>query len=348
MFGNTCNYTGQCPHLATSETPCITGNGTDAYIDFGSALFPASADFEVSFLFYLPTIDTTARTLLAQYTGAGAGRMEIRYHTTANQIAFRIGDVSQISLSNAAYVGWNRLTLTRVGNDYTMTCQNFGNRSMARGTANVATALLTSRNTWGLMQTAANVPNEGAIADLFISTGGVTKYFHLQEGPGSGATNRTLYGWASDGSAVPTGSVVNGTVATLWGTNCPYAKDYGLDVGCRVASGVTIPKGSGATAADGNALTHSAGEWDNEVRNNRINWNPYSAALLNGLGMEVAYVGQAARESVSPNNTKFRRTQAGSDLKDDRFFTAIASRSGVAAPVGLSGADLSNAQIYVA
>jgi len=140
---------------------------------------------------------------------------------------------------------------------------------------------------------------------------------------------------------------VGGTVATINEVLNPYAKDDVLDRGGTIAAGIAVYKNN-TLDVDGNALTHAAGQWPggNLTRNNRLNFNPFSAAGQNGLGSETAYAAGTARESVAPNSTKFRRTNSTTDV-DDRFFTAIAGRVGYT-PTALSGSDLTSAQAYVA
>jgi hypothetical protein len=108
-----------------------------------------------------------------------------------------------------------------------------------------------------------------------------------------------------------------------------------VNYGGRIAAnGAFIPGNiTGNLAADGNAKTLSAGKFGNPF--SRINFNPFTAAELNGLGLATAYAVTNARQSVAPVDTKFRRTKADGD---DRFFTANPA---------LTGADKTKAEAYV-
>lgn len=66
----------------------------------------------------------------------------------------------------------------------------------------------------------------------------------------------------------------------------------------------------------GNPKTLDAGKFGNPF--SRLNFDPFSAAELGGLGLEADYAVSDARQPLAPVDTKFRRSQAAGD---DRFST---------------------------
>jgi hypothetical protein len=356
-YGNPIHYTGQCRHVATTESACVAGNAASTndasavHLNANQALLPPSANFTLRFAAKLSTV---AGCVFGQYTTlGGVGRMRLQQEGTGS-VSLTIGATTVISFSGVISVPagtWQWIELERVGNDWTLTIEvpSLGMKAIGTGSnsnaiQNVNTCLLCA---WDTYDTSRTLTGNGTIAYLSVETGGVTKIWPLQEGAGDAGTNRTYYGRASDDSAVTAFTAVNGTPATINGGVCTLAPDDIVRNGGRIVDAISICK-NGSVAGDGNALTHDAGEWvgGNVTRVHRINHNPFSAALLNGCGVETAYAAGTARESVAPNSTKFRRTNSTDDI-DDRFFIAVASRAGVAAPTGLSGADLTNAQAYV-
>jgi hypothetical protein len=336
---NALTVTGQAPYPANVEVPCITGDGTDVYADLGSALIPATADFELSCWYYQSSsanIHTVVEqraspnnnifALAANFNGSvgSAGKLGL-FLSTSN------GILSSVDLTNNA---WHALRITRIGNDWTLYLNgaNVGTvtRSFSIGQTQDCHVLA------GLFNSSFSQFSSGRIADLRITTGGVTTYFPLQDGPGSSNTNRDLSYIKSDGTyGVVSNAIVNGTVSTIWGNRCPNARDWCTEYGGDIAANGAFLPGqiSGSLASDGTAKTLAAGKFGNPY--SRINFNPFTAAELNALGLETAYAVTTARQSVSPTDTKFRRTAADGD---DRFFTTAAA---------LTGTDKTNAEAYV-
>jgi hypothetical protein len=357
IYANPITYTGQCPHPATAEATCVTTEGTAVYLANSASLLPASADFTLSFWIRQPAV-TTSGPILAQFTTlGGATRFAI---TWSGGSAVNVQFASSTFVSSNASVAenlptgtWSKVTLVRSGSDWTLTHEIPAYRIKVVATASNATNILQVDTTllaaWNVENTSISsyAKVDSSISDLRITTGGVTKVWPLQDGPGDSNTNRTHQGYASDFSAVTDFTSVNGTVADINAVLNPYAADDILERGGTIAAGIAVWKNN-TTDVDGNALTHVAGEWPggNLTRNNRLNLNPFSAALLNGVGVETAYEAGDDREAVAVADTKFRRTNSTDDI-DDRFFVAVASRTGIAAPTGLSGDDLTDAQTYV-
>lgn len=169
------------------------------------------------------------------------------------------------------------------------------------------------------------------LSDLTLSDG--TQYT-MQEGPGSGNTNRTIYN--VNGSSNH-GTLTNGTVAAIWGTRLAgTAKDWCVLYGGRIgAAGEFIPgRVSGSLAADGNAKTLTAGKHGNPF--SRINLNPATAAEFNGRSIPTASaVAADINAAVTPAESAFRRTDTDGD---DRFLIYESA---------LTGSDLSNVENYV-
>jgi len=170
------------------------------------------------------------------------------------------------------------------------------------------------------------------LSDLTLSDG--TRYT-MQEGPGSGNTNRTIY---NVNGSTNHGTLTNGTVATIWGARLAgTAQDWCILYGGRIgAAGEFIPgRVSGSLAADGSAKTLVAGKFGNPF--SRLNLNPATAAELNGRSVPTAAaVAADINATITPSESAFRRTASSGD---DRFLIYDSA---------LSGADLTNVEGYVA
>jgi hypothetical protein len=343
VLGNTVNFTGQCPHYATSEPSCVTGNATDVNVNFGSALIPASADFLIELIFKADTGAGAVWPLISQHDNVAAGRWRIAHTATVMQFTIAAGVVATATTDITAG-NWYSVSLARVGNDYTLIVMKLGMpNSRVIGTGTSATALLTATNTRLLVDGTGTNFSADSIVDLKITTGGVTKTFPLQDGKGTDETNRDISWFGSDGSGgVIADAIVNGTVATIRGTTCPYAKDYAIASGAYInANNEVICAKSATLAADGTALNRPAGKHSSPW--SKLNRNPFSAAGLNGAvadtGVDVAEVVQ----DDSPVDSNYRRTKSNGD---DRYLIA-GTRSGYTL-TGLSGSEKANLERYVA
>jgi hypothetical protein len=152
-----------------------------------------------------------------------------------------------------------------------------------------------------------------------------TYLYPLQEGDGT-----TIYEVGSTGND---GTLTNATLVDAWANRTNVVKDHCIEYGGRVDSGIFVPGNLvGSNAANGSAKTLSAGKFGNPY--SRLNTNPFLAAELNGLGMETAYEVTDDRQSVSPTDTKFSRTDSDGD---DRFTTFSDA---------LTGSDLTDMESY--
>lgn len=317
--GNSLGVAGPVAHPATVEVPCITGDGTGVYVNLGAVI---TGDYDCTFQMYGVT-DAGQRTVFsigvsqAAFVTSGVPTMQL-YTAAATTTAVAFNE-------NA----WNTVRILRSSG----LCTIYVNGTPSNTVSDSGISGSTS-----LMQFAGTQFFAGRVCDLRIETGGVAKRFPLQEGPGTGSTNRDLYWVASDGtSGVVSGAVTNGTVATIWANRCPYAQDHFINYGGRVASGVAIPgRLTGSLAADGNALTHAAGKHGNPY--SRICPNTWSAPELVNIGStsSTKLAPTDAVQSTSPVDTKFRRTKTDGD---DRYF---------AVSTALTGSDKTNAEGYVA
>jgi hypothetical protein len=343
VLGNTAHYTGQVPHYATVEPPCITGDGTAVQANFGT--FSLTGDFTVSFYEKVSTHNPVKGEMFiggGTPYASGASYQGYFWRMQDDKINWSIdGEVqvfTPVAYSAWADTAWHKIVLTRVGTTYTVTIDGI-----------VAVTATGPSGTWTLrscLNTYSSYYLTGSMCDLQITHGGVTKTFPLQEGPGDAGTNRTLYGYASDGSAVTAGTLVNGTVSTIWANRCPYAKDYAVANGSRVSSGVTIPANPATgLAAEGSALNRAAGyPTIDSTRLDRLNWNPFTAAGLNPYAAETAAFPEDDRQLIAPVDTKFRRVDT-TNSRTDRHFIA-GNITGYTA-TGLTGSDLTNANAYV-
>jgi hypothetical protein len=194
--------------------PCLTGNGSDNYVDLGSALIPATADFEISLWYYHVTNDTTLRGIVSQYDGvSGSGRFSIEANIgAAGGLRFYCNSSSDLSITiaNALTAGaWHKITFTRVGNVFTGTCQALNGNTFT-GTQTLNVSILQISMWLGALVTGAFRYNNGRIAYLTVTTGGVTKEVPLTAGSGA---NLTLY---TDSVESTLTAAIKGTIAGVW------------------------------------------------------------------------------------------------------------------------------------
>lgn len=323
--GNALTATGRAAYHGCAETPCVAGNGSTVYVDLGSPLMPATGDYELSFWFF-HTSASDERPF---------GQDSFIFYINAQIVRARIfgayNIVSGTILSNDT---WNKITLNRTGDLHTMTVQtptaSYSYTYTGSGSNSVSA---NSRLLQGLATSTA-----GRVSDLRITTGGVTTYFPLQDGPGSSNTNRNLAYVKSDGTGgVISNAIVNGTVSTIWGNRVPgQVKDWCVENGGRIGAAGEYIAGliGSANAADGNAKTLSAGKHGNPF--SRVNLNPATAAEFNGRSVPTAgEVGDLINGTITPDDTGFNRVDTDGD---DRFLIYEDT---------LTGADLTNVENYV-
>lgn len=315
----------------TTEVPCMTGDGT-VYADFGGAFVPKSGDFELSLWAYVPSTATIAYTVILGQVDGGpwAQGFAIFYETGVWKVFYGIYTVHVTTITGLTLDAWNYIKIRKVGTTLFASSNNGTESSVA------CAASINSLDNTKLGYSNGGQWFPGRTCDLQILQSGATTYFPVQDGPGAGNTNRNIAWVKSDGTgAVITNAIIGGTVATLWANRCPYAKDWSVQYGGGIASGAFVAGRIGAgTDAAGNAKTLVAGKIGNPY--SRINFNVFGAPSLNNINAETAYAITTARQSVAPNDTKFRRTKTDGD---DRFFSTISS---------LTGSNLTNANAYVA
>lgn len=295
---------------ATTEVPCVTGDGAAVNVVLGDLSISITS---LSMMVKLASDDQVICTLqnsTATSISVVAGVLTFGASLTVSAISV---DGSTVSAATAGATlndnNWHRVVLTLSS----ISCSNV--------------KLLTNSSTFGSV----------SVCDVRF-VGSTTKTAPLQEGPGTGNTNRTIYIVCSDGtSSTVTNAITSGTVATIWGNRCPYVQDHFLNYGGRVASGVAIPGrlGSGAgTAADGLANTSAIGKRRNPYTAIMPNyWGAPSLANIGYTSSTRLYYGDAV-QSISPADTKYRRTASDGD---DRYFAVRAA---------LTGSDKTNAQTY--
>lgn len=339
-LGNTLQYQGNAPFPIRADTPCITGDGTAVYADLGSALIPATADFSIEVYYYHVANSAAARYLLSQRdTGDNIIGLLANFNGTSftgGVLCFYVDDNTTPSLttvSNLEAGNWHKITASRVSNLFTLTCTPIGS-APATGTFTRSITLHTANNSILLRNGPISVLyNDGRLADLQITTGGVTTTFPLQEGEG-----RDLGWWATDGTkGVLSGAIVGGTLANIWANLCPgLVKDHSILYGGGIdgVTGAFVP-GDPNSANDvaGNPKTLSAGKFGNP--HSRLQFNPFTVQEITAIGGESDYTAGDARQSVATTDTKFRRTAS---TGDDRFF---------ATEEALTGTDKTNAESYV-
>ena len=308
-LGNALGVTGPVKHPATTEVRCVTGDGSAVNIALADLSLSIT---QLSMLVKLVSDNQVIATLqnsTATAISVVAGVLTFGGSLTVSAISV---DGATVSAAAAGATlndnAWHRVILTMTS----ISCSNV--------------KLLTNSSTFGSVQ----------ISDVqFI--GSVTKYFPLQEGPGTSNTNRDVHWIGSDGtSGVISGAIVNGTVSTIWANYCPYARSHCIEHGGGVAvNGAFIPGriGSGLDAL-GNAKTLSAGKhgnpWSVLIR------NPWSAPELVNIGIPSGNrIGPSVDvQAASVVDTQFNRILS---TGSDRY---LAYRQ------ALTGADKTNTEGY--
>jgi len=332
--GNALTVSGRAAYHGCAEPPCVTGDGSSVRVELASQFIPLSADFELSVCAYFDTVYGSFEVLVGQVENVGAwlsafgicytGGAWIAFFGsyTANKITF-------VPNGNA----WNAIRIRKVGT--TLFCSINGGVESSTTCA----ATITAEQNTRLLMSAGGSHSNARIADFRITTGGVTTYIPLQDGPGSSNTNRDIAWVKSDGTGgIISSAIVNGTVSTIWGNRVPgNVEDWCVKYGGRIATNGAFVAGmlAGGNAADGSAKTLAAGKFGNPF--SRLNLNPATAAELNGRSVPTAAAaGADINATITPTDSAFRRTASDGD---DRILIYDAT---------LSGADLSNVEGYVA
>lgn len=320
VLGNALAHTGQVPHYATVDVPCVTGDGSAAYVDYGSRLIPATADFSLGFWYFHPSHTGAQRAILTQLNSiSSAGRFWLIANsrhgvgTTFGWLHLQING-SPTTFDNSIDCltpnSWHYITVTRVGSTITVTSQTVNGSLQSFSSTVAGLSIAQDRNTWSMRFDASTVNywNEGRLADFRITTGGVTRFFPLQDGIGTAGTNRNVSWIGSDGTGgTIANAIVGGTLANVWANRTNVARDWAIQYGGRTSTGVFIPGHiTGPNCVDGNPKTLLAGRNCNP--NSRPNSNPFSAAGLNGTGSSTAIAVGMGRRLVVPANTKFSRS----------------------------------------
>jgi len=340
--GNALGVVGPLKHPATTEVRCVTGNGSAAYVDLGSALIPTSVDFSLSIWYYHVTNNATRRIILAQGLPANNGALFLLGNVnggapTAGAAMLQIIGGTTVNINPCLTAGsWHYMQVTRVGSTFTLSVTPVaGSLLTSSGTMSptieVDDTFLLKRND------ATGYHNNGYVSDFRITTGGVTKTFPLQEGPGTANTNRDRYWIGSDGtSGVVSNADVNGTVASINANYCPYARDWCMENGGGIAANGAFIPGRIGTGLDalGNAKTLVAGE----------HGNPYSLLVRNPFSTpELVNIGIPSSNKIAPSVD----VQAAS-VVDTQFNRILADGTDryLAYQTALTGADKTNTEGY--
>lgn len=207
------NNIGYTSSIKLEEVPCITGNGSDAYVDLGSPLIPASGDFSVSFWYKIKGLQYS----LAFSQGT----------TYANNILVweSPNNVFQVYFNSTAYQGstsfttgtWVYVTLTRVGSGFTLVINGTTELTFSNS------ALVGQSNTQ-LFKLWDGTYGGSSLSDFRVNAGGTTKYFPLTEGAG-----RDLAYLQGGSFFVLSNAIIGGSTSSIWANKTPgsFAVAYG-------------------------------------------------------------------------------------------------------------------------
>lgn len=256
--GNALTHSGKSPYPATVDVPCITGDRSSVYVNLGAGLINGSNDYVIEFTYFHNRFVNAMQRIFDIRNNAGTQVQGMLADATLplgySAGSLVLGGVAQaIAIPNSLTdQNWHRITIQRTGNAVTTTCLNLHTGTSVVSSPITPDNFTTSEFMYWLAAynlngtpTIAN-PSQGRIADLRITTGGVTKHFPLQDGPGSSNTNRNIAWVASDGtSGVISNAIVNGTVANIWANRVPgFVRDHCIEYGGRISTGnaLTVPE----------------------------------------------------------------------------------------------------------
>jgi len=282
-------------------------NGTSDYVRLDSAITTGTT-FSIAAWVYLPS--STSFSFIINNTGATIGLI---YRNGSNKFSYYFSSSDHLS-DTALPSGWVHVVFSVSSGTGT-----FYVDGTADGTvASVPTADL--QDVGG--KAAGGASFSGPMYDIRVYSDALssTEAQYLASngasGDDPGTDNLTLH-LKFDGDA--TDSSASGNDGTLNGPSFAF-------VGADPSAGTVYLGGEPSPSRVANKLGNV---------NSEIDTNPYTAAELNALGAETDYALTDTRQDVSPNDTKFRRTDTDGD---DRFFTV---------DTALTGANKTDAEAYV-
>lgn len=234
--------TGPLAKLATAEVRCVTGDGSAVRVNVGSAGLSGSSDYSYSLYVYhvnngnpqrlVDLRDNSSnRTVLYLDTNAAWG-----YSAGSVNIELDGGNVAVSSAITTAT--WHYIYVASVSGTVTVSVKNLTTGTTvtnSRASAHnfgptTAGYLLGAYNNVGVVTSANQCAS--TISLFSVTQNGVTRFFPLQEGPGTANTNRNVHWVGSDGAGgVISNAIVNGTVSTMWANYCPFARDWCVENG---------------------------------------------------------------------------------------------------------------------
>lgn len=234
-IGTTPQFTGRCPYYGLAKGPAWQGDGSTVYVDLGSPIIPATADFELEFAVYLTGfVSSTYEGLFSQVNGGDAGRFDINH--SEDKIRFTDAGGPKISLLARLY-DWNKVVFSRTGNTVHLEV-NSATSSFNLNATSLQQFNSILLNRWGLNYSDATI---GAIK---ISTGGLTTTYSPIEGTRNVAVTR------SDGTyAIITSAVKNGVDANLYTLGNGYWKLPEIENGSYWSGTTLYPASPGASVA---------------------------------------------------------------------------------------------------
>ena len=214
--GNPLQFAGEVPYNGLAkQSNCLTFNGTNQYVQYDSALIPATSNFEIELQLKLSTV-SGVRTFVSQYTGGVQGRF--RFGVNANVLNLFIGGTGAVSFNGSINlsvgVAYN-IKLRRTGTTFAMYVNDVLDES---ATSSIA------------VQQSANTTIGVGAGSLFISS--EVDYFKIKDSSG----NDIIYNTFSEGAGnLVTDVSGNGNIGTL--VNSPTwskqdAFHYNLAYGC--------------------------------------------------------------------------------------------------------------------
>lgn len=313
-LGNALGNTGLSPYPVAIDTPCVTLDGINDYVNLGDvSTSPTTISVVVKLVSDNQEIMTLQNSTATAVTVV-AGVLTFGGSLTVSAISV---DGAVVSAATAGALlndnEWHALLLTLTA----ISCSALRIGTDGSGFGNIS------------------------VCELELTASGATKTFPFQEGAGTAVDNVKVYWYKTDGTYGAVASALVGvTVASAWANRCPgYVRDHAFEYGGRLdALGAFCPLVPGtALCADGEAATLSAGKRGNPY--SQMIPSPFDAAELNKFGFTSATRISATEtfdDASSIADTGFGRI--GADGIDREFL----------ADEALTGADLAAAQAYIA
>ena len=311
--GNGLQFANAAPHPAVVDSPVITFNGVDEFVDFGQ--IDLAGDYEV-------TVVAKHPPQITNWLGHNSFGNHSAYWNAGTSLVWKVQYTNHIfTWPDERYDEWLTYVITKTGSDVSVT------RDGVPATENPLSAPeAVFYQVYGKERA-----NHGAsqIAELKIVDAGTTVFHHtMQEGAGN-----IIHDIGSPGYT----GTITGNLTNMWANRANVRRDHCIQYGGNMKDGAFVPgmPGSGDDA-DGNPKVLLPKRHGNA--NSRIDYDYWNAPELTDLLLPASTAPGELLRNVAPNDAKYRSeidALVGSDGTaylegDDRFFNCYPALTGAA------------------